>query len=172
MSSSPPTEPAGDAAAVLARLLDDVEAGRVADWRPLPAGATTSTLTAVRPGAEPARDLTTLLGQPAVGYRLPATPHTPGGVVVWTQHDEVTLIEVLGPELAAGQLEALGAPEAALESGLGWSLEQWLWPDRGLILHVVEASGRVARLYGHEATTSARIQASPLAKVSLERHPR
>jgi hypothetical protein len=176
VSSSPPTDdpvdPARDAAAGLGELLDAVEAGRLEGWHALPEGASVATLTALRPGAAPARDLTTLLGQPAAGYRLAATPHAPAGVVVWTQHGEVTLIDVPGPRLADGQLEALGPPEATLASGLGRSLEQRLWPRRGLILHVARATGRVDRLYGHQAATLAQMRTSPLAAVRIERHPR
>jgi hypothetical protein len=176
VSSSPPTDgpPGGgrDAATSLGELLDAVEAGRLDGWHALPEGATVATLTSVRPGAAPARDLTTLLGQPAAGYRLAATPHAPAGVVVWTQHGEVTLIDVPGPQLADGQLAALGPPEATLASGLGRSLEQRLWPRRGLVLHVARATGRVDRLYGHHAATLARMRTSPLAAVRIERHPR
>ena len=173
MSSSPPTDgPGGDAAASLGELLDAVAAGRLAGWHALPDAATVATLAALRPEAAPARDLATLLGQPAAGYRLAATPHAPAGVVVWTQHDEVTLIEVPGPELADGELTALGPPEATLPSGLGESLEQRLWPARGLILHVARATDRVARLYGHHAATVGQMRTSPLAAVRIERHPR
>jgi hypothetical protein len=171
VSSSPPTD-AGEPGAALGRLLDAVEAGRVEGWHPLPEAATVATLTALRPAAVPARDLTRLLGQPAAGYRLAPTPHAPAGFVVWTQHDEVTLIEVPGPELADGQLAALGPPEATMPSGLGESLEQRLWPARGLILHVARATDRVARLYGHHTATVAQMRTSPLAAVRIERHPR
>ena len=84
----------------------------------------------------------------------------------------MTLIDVPGPQLADGQLEALGRPEATLASGLGDSLEQRLWPERGLILHVARATGRVARLYGHHAATLAQLRTSPLTAVRIERHPR
>ena len=187
MSSSPPTdeptdeptdgptdEPGDgtDAAASLGELLDAAAAGRLAGWHALPAAATVATLTALRPGAQPARDLIGLLGQPAAGYRLEATPHAPAGVVVWTQHEQVTLVDVPGPELAAGELEALGPPEATLPSGLGEALEQRLWPERGLILHVARATDRVAQLYGHHAATLDQLRRSPLVAVRIERRPR
>jgi hypothetical protein len=173
VSSSPRTDGSErDATTSLGELLDAVEAGRLAGWHALPDGATAATLTALRPGAAPARDLTTLFGQPAAGYRLAATPHAPAGVAVWTQHGEVTLIDVPGPELADGELAAFGPPEATLPSGLGESLEQRLWPERGLILHVARATGRVARLYGHHAATLAQLRTSPLVAARIERHPR
>ena len=174
MSSFPPTDrgPDRDVVARLGAVLDAVQAGDLRDWHPLPDQASRDDLLSVRPAAEPARDLTTLLGQPAIGYRLPPTPHAPGGVAVWTQHDEVTLIDVPGPDLVAGYLEVLGPPEAILESGIGDSLEQRLWPQQGLILHVARATGRVARLYGHHVATVAQMRTSPLVNVRIERHRR
>jgi hypothetical protein len=167
MSSSQHTDPT----ASLGELLDAAGQGDLHNWHALPDGATTHDLLKLQPGAEPARDLTTVLGQPAKGYRLPATPHAPAGVIVWTQHDEVTLIEVDGPELV-DPVETLGPPQATVHSGLGVSLDQQLWPARGLILHVARATGRVARMYGHHAASVDQMQSSPLANVRIERHPR
>jgi hypothetical protein len=174
VSSSPPTDPASldDVSRRLGALLQAAEAGDLSAWQPLPEGATVRHLQRVRPDAVPARDLVTLLGQPAVGHRLPPAPGAPVGVVVWVQYDEVTLLEVAAPELVTDPVDVLGPPEQTLDSGLGESLEQRWWPARGLILHVARATGRVARLYGHHASTLAQLRTSPLARVRIERHPR
>jgi hypothetical protein len=168
VSSSPST----DASAAFRSSLDGLDAGDLRRWRPLSDGLTVADLLLARPDAEPAVDLRQLLGQPAVGYRLAASEHAPVGVIVWAQHDELTLVEVRDPRLIDSPPGVLGPPAAVLDSGLGGAQDQLLWPALGLLMHVTRSSGRVARLYGHHAATVQQMESSPLVAVRIERHPR
>jgi hypothetical protein len=130
---------------------------------------TAAQLRRAAPDGRPGPGQEWLLGQPATSWRLPSTPAAPFGVVVWLQGDQVTLVEVRDPEPLADPGTALGPPEAVLDSGLGPALEQRLWPSRGLILHVDPVTGRITRLYGHEARSTDEMLDSPLVEVTLER---
>jgi hypothetical protein len=169
VSSSLPTEP--DVAALGAALRALAE-GVLAGWKPLPDTATMAHLRVVAPEGEAGSAGEWLLGQPATTWRLPPTAAAPFGVIVWLQADHVTLVEVREPNLLSDPRTSLGPPDAVLPSGLGPVQEQWLWPRHGLLLHVDRVTGRVTRLYGHQASTIDEMVASPLAKVRLERHVR
>lgn len=169
MSSSPSTDAPG---AVLLRLVRAASEGDLAGWLPLPLGLQVSQLLGHVPGLAPESALTSLLGQPAVGYRTPASDHAPTGVLVWAQHDEITLLEVREPHAVVDPVTALGQPAAVVASGLGESLSQLLWPDHGLALHVARATGRLHRLYGFPAIGLDQLLGSPLVAVALHRRAR
>jgi len=156
----------------LARLLGVASAGDLAAWEPLPPGLHTAQLHGLMPDLAPEADLVSLLGQPAVGYRTGASEHAPTGVLVWTQHEEITLLEVREPHAVEDPVRALGEPEATVPSGLGESLLQLLWPTRGLALHVARATGRLHRQYGFPATGLDQLLRSPLVAVAIHRRAR
>jgi hypothetical protein len=169
MSSSPSTERPQD---VLARLLRAASAGDLAAWQPLPPGLGTAELRDLMPDVAPEPGLVSLLGQPAEGYRIGVSDHAPTGVLVWTQQDEITLLEVRDLQAAQDPVSALGEPEATVPSGLGESLNQLLWPGRGLALHVARATGRLHRLYGFPAIGLDQLLRSPLVAVAIHRRAR
>ena len=162
MSSSRSTEALRDAVAALT-------SGAIDLWNGLP-DCTQADLLAAFPSATATTDR--LLHQPAVAYAIPSTRYAPYGVRVWTQQGVVTLAEVREPVLTEVELQSLGEPDAVIESGLGASLDQLLWPARGLILHRSRLDGRVAVLYGHSPSTLAEVEASPLVRVRIERRLR
>lgn len=164
MSSSRSTDQAGPA--TLRASIDALRSGELAGWLPVPVGATGDWLADLE---HTATGNHLLLGQPATAWRLPATPALPTGLTVWLQHGLVTLVETTHPVVRS--LDPLGTPELILASGLSPSQDQLCWPSRGLLLHVTRLSGEVARLFGHEQTTVAAIESSPLAQIRVERRP-
>ena|GEM_PF-6506001 len=146
-------------------------AGDLDAWQPLPDAATADDLTAAAPTGEPPIAHRLLLGQPATSVLLPASAGAPFGVVVWLQHDRVTLVETREPALSADPMTTLGAPELTLRSGLAALGDQICWPSIGLTLHR-QADGRVLVLYAYPPTTTDVMRASPLAQVSATRTPR
>jgi hypothetical protein len=151
--------------------LQALTTGDFAAWRPLPADASATQLRRDAPDASAGPGGEWLLGQPATSWRLPPTPAAPFGVVVWLQHDIVTLVEVRDPAPSADPEAALGPPEAILPSGLGPAQEQRFWPSRGLVLHVDTVTGRITRLFGHERATVEQMTNSPLAAIRIEKRP-
>jgi hypothetical protein len=135
---------------------------------PLPDGLTDSHVLEVFPDAIVAQG--TLLGQPATSHRLPESEHAPHGIAVWSQHGEVTLVEVRDP--VVDDLASIGPPEATMPSGLSDAFEQLLWPSRGLVIHRATSTGRIAMLFGHHAATVAQMEGSPLSLIRAERRLR
>ena len=163
MSSSLPTD---GVAATLRRSLEALRRGDLAAWEPLPARAGREDLDAA---AGPGREVDDLLfNAAAVRRTYPPAAGLPFGLEAWLQAGQLVLVEAREPHVG-DVAAALGAPEAARPSGLGPGREQWLYPARGLVLHLDVTGERVFRLYGHEATTLAALEGAPLLEVRRER---
>ncbi|MGW6130491.1 hypothetical protein ACWFNE_10750 [Cellulomonas sp. NPDC055163] len=158
-------------AARLARSLRALGEGDVTAWTPLPGDVSVQDAVAAVDGLERSPGARTLLGQPATVLRAPGGPATPSGIVVWAQHDRVTLVEVRDPALAADPVDALGEPELTMPSGLGSLMEQLLWPSRGLVVHRSIAFPDVTVLFGHGRATVEQLRGSPLVGISSHRLP-
>lgn len=167
MSSFQPTD---DLPSVLRIALAALADGAVDRWMPLPDGLTDAHLLEVFPEAVAVQG--SLLGQPATSHRLPESAHAPHGIVVWSQHGEVTLVEVRDAVVADEELARIGPPEATLPSGLSDAFEQLLWPSRGLLIHRARSTGRIAMLFGHHAATVPQMEGSPLSQIRTERRLR
>ena len=163
MSSSLPTD---GVAATLRRSLEALRRGDLAAWEPLPGRAGREDLDAA---AGPGREVDDLLfNAAAVRRSYPPTTALPFGLDAWLQAGLLVLVEAREPRVG-DVAAALGAPEATRRSGLGTGSEQWLYPARGLVLHLDVMGERVIRLYGHEATTLAALEGAPRLEVERER---
>jgi hypothetical protein len=158
-------------AARLALSLRALGEGDVTGWTPLPSGVSVQDAVAAVERLTPSPGRRTLLGQPATVLRAPGGPATPSGIVVWAQHDRVTLVEVRDPALVTDPVAALGEPELTMPSGLGSLMEQLLWPSRGLVAHRSIAFPDVTALFGHERATVEQMRQSPLTGISAHRMP-
>lgn len=83
----------------------------------------------------------------------------PQGLRVWLDQDRVVLIDAESPALSTGLpalLRAIGEPEARWEAYLGTLLipgSEWVYPGRGLTLHVNPENGILLRLLAYAPTT-------------------
>lgn len=108
-------------------------------------------------------------GEPTQFRRYPHTLAAPGGVTGWVLGDLVVALEILEanpPESARALLEA---PEAEIDSELGPSWSQHLWPGRGLVLHRHDA--RIAVAFGVAPFELEDWESDPLRWWRVERRP-
>ena len=164
----------GETVARLRRSLGSVRSGDLSQWEPLSIRARRSHLATIL-GHPVTGTLVPLFGQPAERVDLPEGRHVPVGVAVWLQHDEVVLLDVRDPVLVSDAVTALGPPEDEMASGLGSWYVQWLYPSRGLVLHVTDGGKRVKRLLGLESLSLEAIRKAPVVSLSERRvplHPR
>ncbi len=154
----------------LRTALAELRVGALDRWIPLPPDATKAELEAAL-GAIPSSVPGWLLRQPAEQVSLPGGPGAPHGITVWFQQEILTLVEARDVRPTAAVTDLLGPAPERLESGLGPSLEQWLYPERGLILHLCPGEETARYLYGFEQTELDELRRSPLRFVRLERRP-
>ncbi len=157
-------------AASLRRSFAAICSGQLVYWEPLPLAATRSDLETVM-GAPVTPASTLLFGQPAQRIAFPSSAVLPAGATLWLQHNQLVLVDVRAPVVPTGALDALGPAELELESGLGDAYVQWLYPERGLILHVSRNAHQVKRLLGIEATALDTLRRAPIVSLHETRVP-
>ena len=166
----PTSESDNTPAASLRRSFAAISSGNIVYWEPLPLAVTQSDIETLM--GRPVTPASTLLfGQPAQQITFPSSAALPAGATLWLQRDQLVLVDVRAPKLAAGALDALGPAELEMESGLGDAYVQWLYPERGLILHVSRHAHQVKRLLGLEATAVDTLRRAPIVGLHETRIP-
>lgn len=109
-------------------------------------------------------------GEPAQFRRYPATDAAPTGITCWVLGDLLVGVEIHDPEPAPDALAALGPAPLVLESELGPSWSQEVWPDRGLVIH--RRDDRFGVLLGLAKIDPEEWLSDPLRWWRIERHRR
>ena len=152
--------------------LRDLAAGRYSEFDGLPRGLTRPAVAeALGPAfAGPQSD------QPAADDARTAwygpTDGAPIGLTVTFYDDLATKVEVVAPQPARPIEEQLGPADSVVESLLGTTRDQWIWPGRGLTAHVNRISGDVDYLYAYRSMSLDEYLESSLARMSSTRIPR
>jgi len=112
-------------------------------------------------------------GGRAMFFRNYSDPHdlAPHGVTVWFEADAAVALQINSPALGASPEAVFGQPETKLRSDLAPTLQQWVYPERGLALHVHPRKDLAKRLYGFAPMTLAEYEESWLSRVAMRRIP-
>jgi len=99
----------------------------------------------------------------------PPAPAAPYGVQARFENDNVTVLEIREPVMREPLDAQLGEPETRIQFGLGGSYRQWVYAERGLVVHINRITGRALRLYAFPACSTETFLAHPLSKVERRR---
>jgi hypothetical protein len=146
--------------------------GDLAAWTGLPAGLARADVEAALDARPEAEGPVVLFGRPATLCRYPATAAAPRGVQIWYVAGVADLAQVDEPVPTQPVTEALGPPEAEVDSLLGSSRRQLVYAGRGLTVHVSAFDGRPYRLYGYAPCPAEQFLDAPLRWVSSTRRQR
>ena len=113
-----------------------------------------------------------LFGRPANLSRYPATAAAPRGIHIWYVAGVAELVQIDEPVPTQPVTEALGPPEAEVDSLLGSSRRQLVYAGRGLTVHVSTFTGVPYRLYGYAPCPVEQFLNAPLRWVSSTRRQR
>ena len=146
--------------------------GELAAWSGLSAGLARADVETALAGQPEAEGPVALFGTPATLCRYPATAAAPRGVQIWYARGAAELIQIDEPVPTRPVAEALGPPEADVDSLLGSSRRQLVYAGRGLTIHVSAFTGEPYRLYAFAPCPTEQFLNSPLRLVSSTRSRR
>ncbi|GIE99657.1 hypothetical protein [Paractinoplanes rishiriensis] len=146
--------------------------GDLAAWPGLPGGLARADVEAALGAPPEAEGPLGLFGTAATLCRYPATAAAPLGIQIWYVAGAVELVQIDEPVPTQAVTEALGPPEADVDSLLGSSRRQLVYAGRGLTVHVSGITGEPYRLYGYPPCPAEQFLAAPLRYVSSTRSRR
>jgi hypothetical protein len=143
--------------------------GDLAAWPGLSGGIARADAAAALDAQPEAEGPVALFGRPAALCRYPATAAAPLGIQIWYVGSAAELVQIDEPVPTRPVTEALGPPEAEVDSLLGSSRRQLVYAGRGLTVHVSAFTGRPYRLYGYAPCPVEQFLDAPLRSVSSTR---
>jgi hypothetical protein len=146
--------------------------GDLAAWPGLAEGLARADVEAALDAEAEAEGPVALFGTPATLCRYPATTAAPRGIQIWYAAGVANLVEIDEPVPAVPVTEALGPPEAEVDSLLGSSRRQLIYAGRGLTVHVSAVTGEPYRLFGYTPCPAEQFLEAPLRWVSSTRSRR
>jgi hypothetical protein len=153
--------------------LRNLAEGRLGDWHGLPDQCQRADAeAALGPSAEGMDGVGNLGGQMTAFREYPGTDIAPFGLLVWYEGDDILVVQINQPNLGEDPEQLLGPPQGQAESQLKAFHEQWVYPARGLSLHVHEGTRVVFRIYAFPPLSLDAYWESFLSRVSIRREPR
>lgn len=153
--------------------LADLAAGRWSLWTGL---APSATLEDVEVQLGPSMDAEPhggmFGGHPTMFRRWDPRPSAPRGLILWFEGVVVVGVELRGANRDPDD-PALPDPDLVLDSGLGGTYRQYVWGERGLVVHRALTEGTAAALLlGRRPFDPATWESHPLRWWSRTRHRR